>query len=179
MKYRNTITGVEIIVQSENIKEQYVDALTAFAGDDTKNIWQEKIALKSDTKKVGNKEGQKKKLLYCLGVSELIENRDILIDALQKRFEIMESSSDRIDVGIALYPDDREVWSGVDMDLARQIFEILSYKTINDSFDLISAIPSKAEILADTYDAYYGSPSPFVPVFTSYSKPVMIANFEI
>ncbi len=183
LKHYVTAPGVvfadEIIVQSENIKEQYVDALTTFAGDDTKNIWQEKIAVKSDTKKVGNKEGQKKKLLYCLGVSELIENRDILIDALQKRFEIMESSSDRIDVGIALYPDNREVWSGVNKDLARQIFEMLSEKTIDESFDMISAIPSKAEILADTYDAYYGSPSPFVPVFTSYSKPVMIANFEI
>ena len=32
--------------------------------------------------------------------------------------------------------------------------------------------------VADEFDAYYGSPSPLVPLFMMENKPVMIASYE-
>ena len=37
----------KVIVQSENMKEQFVNALVTFAGEDTKAVWQDKIAVMS------------------------------------------------------------------------------------------------------------------------------------
>ena len=35
------------------------------------------------------------------------------------------------------------------------------------------------EDYAKGFDAYYGSPSPFVPVFSMQHKPVMLADYEV
>ncbi len=53
MRYFCTVPGVvcadKVVVQSEQMRKRYIECLTAFAGEDTKRIWENKIFAKGGT----------------------------------------------------------------------------------------------------------------------------------
>ena len=180
----------EVIVQSDNIKQQYVDALTGFAGEDTKEYWEDKISVRDgnegiDGSKIGRSEGMqdsfnevqgkssgKKKLLYCVGINELYEKKDVLLDSLKDRVDVLKDSS--VDVTFILYPDDKAQWEHIDEAFADEIMNILE-----GSFDMLEGGLNRPSDTAGEYDAYYGSPSPYVVEFTTRGKPVMLCDYSI
>ena len=46
-------------------------------------------------------------------------------------------------------------------------------------FDFLDNGLSKVEEVAEEYDAYYGSPSPYVVAFSSQKKPVMLCDYSV
>ncbi|HAZ90660.1 MAG TPA: hypothetical protein DCX21_01665, partial [Eubacterium sp.] len=61
-----------------------------------------------------------------------------------------------------------------DRELAKEVFD----KVMRQGYKVISMDVSKADEEASCYDAYYGSPSPYVPAFVMQGKPVMLSDYR-
>ena len=197
MRHYVTAPGViaadKVLVQSENIRSLYIDVLSSFAGQDTEDTWKKKIEVaeeyieastentcEEDNTEVAIK--RKKKLLVCIGANELLESKErgvSLMDALDTKSEILEGSTENMDVSIALYPEDKEQWIKAQGVLAKEVFDTMDDAVSKGFLKVALVEPKDADMIAREYDAYYGSPSPFVPAFSAVGKPVMIANFGI
>ena len=164
----------EVIVQSENIKNQYVNALSSFAGEDTRDYWRNKIKMKDES--VKNTENGKKRILYCIGANELYEKKDVLVESIKNRIEILKNAGGDLDVTFTIFPEDKTQWKHVDEALSDEVFGIMDNTT---GFDFLENGLSKVEEVAGEYDAYYGSPSPYVVAFTSQKKPVMLCDYSV
>ena len=167
MKYYVTMPGVvyadAVIVQSENMKQMYVEKLAEFAGEDTKEHWQEKIMpiglpvmdkqpLSVMRKEAGDaQKGQytekghakrRKKLLYGISSSILQEMPEQAQRKIEENLKIFDAYQDEIEVTVIHFPEE--------------------------------CIHS-----AEEYDAYYGDPMPVMMEFVQAGKPVMIQNVLI
>ncbi len=175
-----------VIVQSEKIKQHYVNALAKFAGEDTRDIWEHKIVVRektycdqssdSGTQNVGV--SSKKRILYCIGANELTEHKEGLIKAVSERFEILRQNREKIDTTIFLYPLDKQLWREIDAKLSNDLFNLLESEIYN-GIAYTEITPMDADGVAEEYDAYYGSSSPLVPAFVTQKKLVMLANYSI
>ena len=207
LKHYVTAPGViyadEVFVQSENIKSQYIKKLKEFAGEETGDVWEAKIKvghpyvdkdklnLKNespynycDDKNVtennpDNKKDNKdikKKLFYLIGLNELSEVKDI-IESIKNRLDTFMDNKDEIDITVGLYPPDINTWNKVDSRLTKRLTDMLS----SYGYEYMSIEPDyiKLEAVVAEHDAYYGSASPLVTIFTYNKKPVMIANYDI
>ena len=218
----------EVIVQSENIKNHYVDALmnlvkkslnvqnkcnnelsaTGNASAETmidydklyKDIWQSKIRVRNNQtdnaegndelygnkskvshllgEKKSNSIATKKRIIYCIGANEVSEHRDIMIEAVTKRLETFKEKRDKIKATITLYPDDRQQWTNVKLDISEWLFDLIDKEVSTGMFNKLKLIPIEADDIAAEYDAYYGDSSPLVPAFVMQKKPVMISNCD-
>ena len=211
MKHYVTAPGViyadKILVQSENMKKQYVRKLIEFAGEDTREAWNNKVKVYysdgglGDSIEYNNSVNEadddtvlhvKKKIFYCIGLNELSEHRDKIIESVKERFDIFEGSSDSIDVTVAINPIDINEWRKIDGKLAEELFAL-----IHEYVDISGVITEGAqekrlyeywcrliemrledyETIVHEHDAYYGSASPLVPMFVHEKKPVMISGY--
>ena len=161
----------EVIVQSKNIKNHYISALNALAGEDLTKIWDSKIHVTNPCDKEDT--GRMKRILYCIGLNELAEKTDVLVESMTDKLGVFDEYEGKISVSIALYPDDRKQWDVVDRELAKEVFD----KVMRQGYEVISMDASKADEEASCYDAYYGSPSPYVPAFVMQGKPVMLSDY--
>ncbi len=187
LKHYVTAPGVvyadKVIVQSDNIKERYIEALTKFAGKKTKGIWEGKITTRSlilpgrHEEPLKESDG-KKRLLFCIGANELSEHRETLVPAVKERLEIIKESLDRLDVTIAPYPFDRKQWEKVDKDLSGELFKMVD-GAVSDGFSLLEIIPLESEDTVTGFDAFYGDMCPLVITFIEQGKPVMLCNYDI
>lgn len=179
LKHYVTAPGViyadEVIVQSDNIKEQYVNKLIAFAGDETKAVWEDKLKIK-DGCKADEPKKNRKKLFYLIGLNELSEVKDI-IENIKNRLEIFKKSKEAIDISVGLYPPDINTWNRVDLRLTKTLLDMLS--TYGYEYIMVEPDISEVENIVKEHDAYYGSASPLVTIFTYNKKPVMIADYDI
>ncbi len=189
------IAADKVLVQSENIRSLYIDVLSSFAGQETEDVWKKKIEvadkyIEALTETLGEKadnksdseagDNRKKKLLVCIGANELLESTErgiSLTEALNSKLEILKESADNIDVSISLYPEDKEEWLKVQDSLAKEIFDAMDSAVSKGYIKATFEDSKDADAIAQEYDAYYGSPSPFVPAFSVIGKPVMIADF--
>lgn len=184
----------KVYVQSAHLKEVYVDRLTEWAGEYTREYWRWKLVdRESGSDPEGDKrmDASKKKLIYMIGVNELAEHKDILIDAVKKRFETFAENGDQINVSIELYPADLGQWEGVDPELSKRLFDMVRDYAANTwcEFDEegfrnpsgvgFGPLKERYTTIASEYDAYYGSPSPLALMFTHEKKPVMIADLNV
>lgn len=191
------ICADKVLVQSENIREHYVKALTAFAGGETKGLWEEKIVAYPARAVEARSAQRTKRLLVCVGANEMAEKRDSsFAEFLRKKLEVIKDEGGKIEVSLTLYPCDRSMWTGDDSQtdgtaLAAAGEEPMTAKTSGAVLDVIDEFtrggflnnldlsPRDADMVADEFDAYYGSPSPFVPAFAVKGKAVMIADFGL
>ncbi len=183
MKYYVSAPGVilsdEVYVQSENIRQRYIEKLTAFAGDNTCAIWEKKIYprpelfelrpitdAKSPCMITESMEPRRKEMLICIASYEPFENPHTYRDALHLRLQLLKENADKINVSVCVYP-----YESTDK---------ATSELIND-FGLkhIKYPSGNLNALCQKFDAYYGSAPPLVPVFAERKKPVMIADLEI
>ena len=184
LKHYVTAPGViyadEVLVQSENIKSQYVKKLKEFAGEETGDIWEAKIKVtvydKDNEAEIKNVGKIKKKLYYLIGLNELSEVKDI-IESIKNRLDTFKDNEDTIDITVGLYPPDINTWNKVDSRLTKRLVDLLS----SYRYEYMPVEPDylKLEAIVAEHDAYYGSASPLVTIFTYNKKPVMIANYNI
>ncbi len=79
---------------------------------------------------------------------------------------------------LCLYPPDREEWKKINRPLTEELFELIN-RDGRQLVELSGNIPPVAERIAESFNAYYGSPSPFVPAFVLQKKPVMISDYSV
>ncbi|MCR4792574.1 MAG: LicD family protein [Lachnospiraceae bacterium] len=182
-------------VQSENIRSHYINALTSFAGEKTKAVWEEKIRTVPEkdpcatltgrpaATDIGKATaGRKKKMLFGIGISEMAEHPDIFLKSIEARLVTFRNASPDTNVSIALYPSDRDEWKRINTDLSEEFFRTLDNAVSSEETVRILSteyIPSDADSITKGFDAYYGSSSPFVPAFATQGKPVMIADLTV
>lgn len=185
MKHYVTSPGViyadQVIVQSENIKEQYIRRLTNFAGQDTEAVWRRKV-LSADSSVMGveSKSSHKmKRLLYCIGANEMSEHMNCFVNSVKERIRTLEANNEKFCVSIVIYPADRTQWEAVNKELADTFFDVVDTSLLINGFDMKTFFHADAGDFVSAYDAYYGSPSPLVPLFVALKKPVLISDYGL
>ncbi len=172
----------KILVQSDNIRTHYINCLVKWSGNDTHSYWEKKVCSAAHLYDLGTSENQTdtaiKELLFCINLYEYIEHEDTFETALVSRIELMTKNKDTLHTTVCLYPD----YSLDDHDIPEKysIFYKLTRELINSlGIDEVPFPHEGREVFVQKYDAYYGSSSPLVPVFTSEGKPVMIADYDV
>lgn len=201
MAHFATVPGVvnadEVIVQSENMKKCYVEALVKIAGNDTRKIWEKKIKgtgspklqkaaeVKNQhyvypedwIKKTTNKEGKRKKVIfYNTSIQALLDNEG-MIEKMRRVMEIFKNKSDEAVLLWRPHPLLEATVSAMRPDLWEKYSEVIKdfqsddIGIYDDSADLYRAI--------SIADAYYGDKSSVVHLFVTAGIPVMIQNADI
>ncbi len=153
-----------IIVHSDEMKQRYVECLSAWSGEGYTSVWESKITvLARDHAEDTAPHGSRRKIMFYVGISFFAEYGEAAIDKIRWSFDIFHDNRDRIEVvyvtqdGLSdnlkrLYPD---------------LYDMYVAGGFPDPEDTISA---------DDCDAYYGEASAYATEFVNAHKPVMIMN---
>ncbi len=153
-----------ILVPSENMRQRYIERLTAFAGEDSRSCWEGKTEVLSYGDRVKISPSAEKRLLFCIGLNELTELGEGFFPALESRLQVFKQNAGSISTELMLYPAEKDMWMAADPVLAEKLFKLTG----------------GMKAACDTgQHAYYGSPSPFVLEFSQSGRPVMIADFKL
>lgn len=191
LKYSLTVPGAmyadKILIESGAMKELFVNHLTAFAGEDTKEVWADKVmtisAFSGESAQTGQpvQNGQcgqtppKKKLLYCIGENEFYENAEMAINKVKERLNVMTQYPESLKVAVCLYPYDIAAWdicTGQEKDMLVQVLK--EYRK-NKGIELLTKNVFDINGI-DDMTAYYGSPSPLICQFVQQRKPAMVSE---
>lgn len=191
LKYSLTMPGAmyadRILIESPAMKALFVNHLTAFAGEDTKEVWADKVmtisAFSGESAQTGQpvQNGQcgqtppKKKLLYCIGENEFYENAEMAINKVKERLNVMTQYPESLKVAVCLYPYDIAAWdicTGQEKDMLVQVLK--EYRK-NKGIELLTKNVFDINGI-DDMTAYYGSPSPLICRFVQQRKPAMVSE---
>lgn len=194
------------IVQSENMKKAYVNILTRYMTtedkahteeeiraflekridgsgspkfDKIKNTKADDLVIPEEWLKIINRpDGTRKKIiLYNTGVTALLHHDDIMLDKINRVFDIFYENRDDIALLWRPHPLIESTLTSMKPALLEK------YKSIKDDY-----IEKKWGIYDDTpdmdralilSDAYYGDPSSLVQLYQETGKPIMIQNVEV
>lgn len=191
LKYSLMMPGAmyadRILIESPAMKALFVNHLTAFAGEDTKEVWADKVmtisAFSGESAQTGQpvQNGQcgqtppKKKLLYCIGENEFYENAEMAINKVKERLNVMTQYPESLKVAVCLYPYDIAAWdicTGQEKDMLVQVLK--EYRK-NKGIELLTKNVFDINGI-DDMTAYYGSPSPLICRFVQQRKPAMVSE---
>lgn len=191
LKYSLMMPGAmyadRILIESPAMKALFVNHLTAFAGEDTKEVWADKVmtiaAFSGESAQTGQpvQNGQcgqtppKKKLLYCIGENEFYENADMAINKVKERLNVMTQYPESLKVAVCLYPYDIAAWdicTGQEKDM---LVQVLKEYQKNKGIELLTKNVFNINDI-DDMTAYYGSPSPLICRFVQQHKPAMVSE---
>ncbi len=167
-----------VYAYSRNLKTQYVNALTAFSGEAYRPVWEQKIVVMDCPEQCCRKQ-EKKKLFYGIGLNEIAEQGEGLVEAVKDRLLQMSEVNASLSVSVGFYPSDYELWRDPEPALCKELWDMVEKNVSEYGFEMVRIDPARADDMAADYDAYYGSPTPMVPAFTSHKKPVMLADYSI
>lgn len=188
----------KVIVQSEQMRQVYIDTLVKAAGESSRHIWEEKIVgwgspkydrrpedkreniiLPEEWKnKIQKTDGSCKKIiLYYTSISAVLEHGEKMLQKIQYVFGVFQEKQE--DIVIWWKPDTRmqTVMKAMRPKLWEKYQEIVrKYKEeqwgiYDDTEDLERAI--------SVSDAYYGDMDYVVKLCKESGKPVMIQNVDI
>ena len=202
MQHYCTMPGVvnadTVIVQSENMKQLYVEKLTEFAGEETRQIWEEKIlgigspaedttnvipeqmkALQAEWNTYMQKAdgGMKKAVLFYMGVSSFIQYKEKALEKLKDVCRIFEENKD--DVVMVWYP--QAIIKDTLKQLEPELYEayVLVERDFKEKQLGIYCDSVQDTRVVEFCDAYYGDASPLAQMCRDKGKPVMLADANI
>ena len=188
----------KVIVQSEEMKDCYVEILTRQFGEETRQEWERRIegtgSPKVDRVLNTNMEdleipdrweriftkpdgSRKKIILYNTGLSAMLKENERMLAKIRDVFRIFRENSEDIALLWRPHPLLEATLASMRTELAEEYREIKEgyqeegFGIYDDSADLDRAI-----ILSD---AYYGDMSSVVWLYKKTGKPIMIQNAEI
>ena len=205
MQYYCTMPGVVradvVYVQSENMREVYIQKLIEFAGEDTRAVWKKKIAV-AESIEAGNTDGKakeknkilsagdtrqqwqsekacRKKIAFFVQVGLTIQYKEEMLKKLESVLEIFKGSQEKVEL-IWIGDKEHDVFlKNYDSEFAKK------YDATRENFQkegwgryLDRADASVLE-LVEMCDAYYGSASHIALEFEVKKKPVMIMDVEV
>lgn len=192
------INADKVIVQSEKIRQVYIDVLTRAAGKDTKKYWEDKILglgspkvdkvlntriedleIPEEWKKILEKpDGSRKKvILYNTSVSALLKHEEKMLDKIRSVLQTFYENQDEVALLWRPHPLIKATIESMRPQLRKEYEEIVAgYKEqgwgiYDDTADLDRALVMS--------DAYYGDHSSLVELCRNVGMPMMIQNVEI
>ena len=176
----------QIYVQSENMRQRYLECLVEFSGEAYRAIWERKISVSEFVfQSEAGKGTSQKTILYCIGENELANLGKRALAHVESRLQIFADNHGNLQVQICFYPPRLSDWE-VDLQRVKTLTEMLrTYAETNKTWCTLEKpqeqedLAAYRERLAMNGDEYYGSPSPYVHAFTLREKPVMLASTEI
>lgn len=176
----------QIYVQSENMRQRYLECLVEFSGEAYRAIWERKISVSEFAfPSEAGKGTSQKTILYCIGENELANLGKRALAHVESRLQILADNHENLQVQICFYPPRLSDWE-VDLQRVKTLTEMLrTYAETNKAWCTLEKpqeqedLAAYRERLAINCDAYYGSPSPYVHAFTLREKPVMLASTDI
>ena len=164
MRYYVTMPGVVyadcVLVQSENMRQVYIERLVEFAGEETREVWEKRVQVKDTVKgmaevqrdleiggakcpyKKGTVVPSKKQLLYVISQGAYMTDIEASQAKIERNKQLFEECKNQIDVTVVRFPEE-------------------AYK----------------ECHAKDYDAYYGDVTPLIMEFRDAGKPVMVQDY--
>lgn len=201
MNYYCTVPGVVnadiVFVQSEEMKAVYVDKLSEFAGDNTRDIWEKKIVGNGsplmDRKReltrcmtgypqeweqiIRKPNGERKRLvLFYISMSALIQHNEKMIGKIERVLEIAQRSKEEV---VFVWKEDTMINLNENI-VGKALFA--EYHRLREKIlveqGMLLAEHMRDESLAALCDGYYGVPSALGNKFQVLHKPVMIYDVE-
>lgn len=197
-----TVPGVinadKVIVQSENMRQIYINVLTQFAGKDTRRTWEKKILGLGSPKldkvvntKVEDKDipeewkriiyrpdgSRKKVILYNTSVNGLLRHNEKMLEKIQDALGIFKENRDEAALLWRPHPLIQVTISSMRPKLWREYEKIVEeYREAGWGIYDDTAELDRAIVLCD---GYYGDASSLVELCRKMEKPVMIQNVEV
>lgn len=203
MDYFVTVPGVvyadKVIVQSEQMRQSYIDCLCRAAGEDTRAVWEKKIlGLGSPLadKETGGRQGdrpavleewqkvlkrpdgsRKKVFLYYTSSSMLLQHREKMLKKLEIVLKQFEEQQQEIALLWKPEPLSREVLRSMKLPLRKAYEEIVQrYRT--DGWGIYDDTEDARRVV-ELCDAYYGDGGSLLQLCRRAGKPVMLQNVEV
>lgn len=202
MEHFCTTAGVmnadHVIVQSEAMRQIYVDVLTKYTGEGKRPYWQKKIlglgSPKVDRvsrltdrdfqlpeeweKRIRKEDGSRKKVIfYNTSVTALLQSDEAMLEKIRRNLRIFEENSGDVTLLWRPHPLMEATLSSMRPHLLAQYeslvreYRAAGWGIYDDSPDLDRAIAVS--------DAYYGDPSSVVQLYQQTGKPIMIQSVEV
>lgn len=186
MQYYCTMPGVvradSVYVPSEAMRTVYIQKLTEFAGEHTKDIWEKKIFIAENEKKkpeVQSVKNRRKRIAFYVQVGQTIQYGEEMLEKLESVVEIFRESKNKVEL---VWISDKEhecFLQQQNKGLAERIDDFKrKFEKENWGLHFDREEASVAQIVA-MCDAYYGSASHIALEFEVKKKPVMIMDVEI
>lgn len=201
MQHFVTMPGVVnadlVIVQSEKMKENYVDYLTDWAGEETRELWEEKICglgsplldLKDNEEELLKKvpktwiqflfkeSGDRKKvILYSISSSSFIDYKEKAVSKVQRVLDIFKENKEEICL-LWYWDVTMEDTLRVNYpDLWNSAYRIMSQYQ-EESWGIYEDKSDK-EMLITLSDGYYGDGCAISQSMVMAQKPVMLQNYD-
>ena len=175
----------KVIVQSEAMKQSYVDYLSEWAGEDTRPIWEQKIlGLGSPLDDVEEEMPQrpdgwedKKVMLYHISGNGLMEHKEKMLQKIENSLQIFEQQSEKIQV---LWLQDtllRERLVNRTPGIYRRYERLLAKCQEKAWITVMEA--GNEDTAVKLADAYYGDAGRSAQMMKQAAKPVMLQNVDI
>ena len=186
MTYYCTVPGVinsdRIILQSEILRNTYIDKLCEFAGIATKSIWEKKLIVSNNDDSSILTEPDKtisnhiKTLLYYPDFSEILQYGQTAIDKIYDVIKIFKVSSWKIIFLKSRFIED--VLAKIDYELYGKCNELEQVISAEPKFMLINECETDNDTLIKMCDAYYGDGGQLAHRFRNAGKPVKLQDYN-
>ena len=200
MKYFCTVPGVvladEVWLPSKSAKEAYVRKLTAFAGEDTKRVWEDKIHVhevpvcSSDYSNIFEKLPitwkqiiqpgntiRKQIILYDISSASFVQGRECALQKLKETLEFFEGKRDTVALIWRRNMVTEDVLSALEPEIYKQYQEMVAEykKAAWGIFDENLSYRQEVELA----DAYYGDAGYASRYMETLEKPVLLQKIGI
>lgn len=201
MQYYCTVPGVvnadSVIVQSENMKQLYIEKLTEFAGEDTRELWKEKIqGLGSPKEDVQNpmqygrqqtpeewqswiekEDGKRKKvILYYTGLSSFIQYGERMLKKVQEVFRIFSENKEEVVLLWKPHGLIKTTLEQIEPELYHRYCQ-MEQEYLDRKLGILDT-SSGTEPAVSICDGYYGDTSPIAQACRNMGKSVMLQQVE-
>ena len=157
----------EIVLHTDEMRERYIECLTAFSGEEYRYVWENKIGVFPE--EIPPKvvpDGSKRKILFYVGIATFAQHGEGAIDKIKRVLRVFDENREKVEV---VYKTQEN--------LLENLKKMLP--DIYDKYKEAGFPDSSEDVSIRNIDAYYGEPSPYVSEFTEAKKPSMIMNADI
>ena len=183
----------KVVVQSEDMRQIYIDVMSKMAGEETRYYWEQKILgtgspkydkIHNTTKEnvevpdewrkvIEKQDGQWKKIIfYNTSISALLENSEKMLDKMRDVFETFKENKDEIALLWRPHPLIKATIESMRPQLWEQYRKLVEqYK--EEGWGIFDDTPDMDRAVA-LCDGYYGDASSVVQLCREAGKPVML-----
>lgn len=183
LRYYVTVPGVvyadRVMLVSEELRERYLAALLAWAGEDTRTYWEEKLEVHPAEKVPDELEERKERILFVIGANELEERGDSAEECIREKLARAQEAAEQYEVNLSIYPPDLSAWEETFGERVQTVEAMINEALEKGMFGFCDMRENTYEELAEYHDVYYGSASPSVSLFLWAGKTVVPMDADI
>ena len=194
MKYYCTMPGVvradEVYVQSENMRKLYIEKLSDFAGEATRDNWESKVYnmefyMKDNSQRdnliqtIGEELSCRKKIAFYVQIGSIIEYGDQMIKKLESVIEVFVGKKNIVEIVWVCDKVHEMYLHNYNKKLAAAYMRIKERILRENIGECIYREENDVAKIVRMCDAYYGSEGSIGLEFILAKKPGMIMNVDI